>query len=66
MRSNEQYRYGEDGYDSSPEFVAVWGNGNLGTEAGEIGRYTYRGAAEEAVRLFLERNDNPAVGAWVR
>jgi hypothetical protein len=47
-------------------FVAVWGNGSTGREAGELGRFATRQEAEEVVREFLSSYgvDNSAVGAW--
>lgn len=47
-------------------FYAVWGNGSLGTEAGILSGWPTKQEAQRAVDAFLSRNDNPAVGAWVR
>jgi hypothetical protein len=51
--------------DPNAPFVAVWGNGNTGTESGVLGVYPSREEAATRVADFLSRNDNPAVGAWV-
>lgn len=46
-------------------YAAVWGNGNLGTEAGILLVGT-KDECRQAVAGFLADNNNPAVGAWVR
>jgi hypothetical protein len=48
------------------QFIAVWGNGRLATEAGILGVYATREEAQARVDEFLDLHaDNPAVGAWV-
>jgi hypothetical protein len=47
-------------------WLAVWGNGNTGVEAGILSAHANKADAVVAADEWLRRQDNPAVGAWVR
>ena len=47
-------------------YLAVWGNGRTGVEAGILSSHETHQEAVNAAALWLLQQDNPAVGAWVR
>ncbi len=46
--------------------MAVWGFGRDSREVGVLSAHSSREEAEQAASDWLDRQDNPAVGAWVR
>lgn len=45
---------------------AVWGFGSTGSEVGVLSEHSNYEEAAEAVKKWLQSQDNSAVGAWVR